>query len=142
MAQLVGHLIWVQDAGSSNLPTRTKNRLIWSKISRFLFVLKAWWRNSFWGQFPTHIFKGSEKIIPAALFFVYCAAFFDCCTNNPVSKELWYFSMLFLAIFIASTDSSASLSILFPDIPTLSVQHFGFYALLFCWNTSHRSRWI
>ena len=23
VAQLVGHLIWVQDAGSSNLPTRT-----------------------------------------------------------------------------------------------------------------------
>ena len=25
VAQLVGRLIWVQDAGSSNLPTRTKN---------------------------------------------------------------------------------------------------------------------
>ena len=43
------------------------------------------------------------------LFFVYCIAEFDYSTANPVSKELWNFSILFLAIFIASTDSSASL---------------------------------
>ena len=43
------------------------------------------------------------------LFFVYCIAKFDYLTVNPVSKELWNFSILFLAIFIASTDSSASL---------------------------------
>ena len=61
------------------------------------------------GQFLTQFFKGSEKLIPAALIFVYCVALFDCCIDNPVSKELWNFSMLFLAIFIASTDSSASL---------------------------------
>ena len=37
VAQLVGHLIWVQDAGSSNLPTRTiKNGCFRKKSAVFL----------------------------------------------------------------------------------------------------------
>lgn len=29
------------------------------------------------GPFSTHIFKGSERMIPAALIFVYCVVLFD-----------------------------------------------------------------
>ena len=36
VAQLVARLLWEQDAGSSSLPTRTKNRLKTSVLRRFL----------------------------------------------------------------------------------------------------------
>ena len=36
VAQLVARLLWEQDAGSSSLPTRTKNRLKTDVLRRFL----------------------------------------------------------------------------------------------------------
>ena len=36
VAQLVARLLWEQDAGSSSLPTRTKNRLTTDVLRRFL----------------------------------------------------------------------------------------------------------
>ena len=46
VAQLVGRLIWVQDAGSSNLPTRTKK-----DEQHLLFIFFALW------EIRTFIFK-------------------------------------------------------------------------------------
>ena len=39
VAQLVGRLIWVQDAGSSNLPTRTKSQNLQLQVLVFLCLL-------------------------------------------------------------------------------------------------------
>ena len=42
VAQLVARLLWEQDAGSSSLPTRTKNRLKTDVLRRFLSLFKQW----------------------------------------------------------------------------------------------------
>ena len=41
VAQLVGRLIWVQDAGSSNLPTRTKNTGTAFAVPVFFFLVEG-----------------------------------------------------------------------------------------------------
>ena len=74
VAQLVGHLIWVQDAGSSNLPTRTsKSGWFLTKSAVFLICIMLLVSTS--GDWPhRYYFSVSDFFEPIYTYYFHSTA--------------------------------------------------------------------
>ena len=72
MAAILYLRLWAQM--QTNPATRTKNRLIWSKISRFFTIISLVEEIIFLNHI--NLIKGSENYFITALFFVYCIPIF------------------------------------------------------------------